>query len=115
MPLIEFETGKDEGAYLLVTSGEVGWFPDGVFGVTEQLLQQLGPRFQAKGIRYHCLSQEEANRLAKSGSHTHGLRTIIPLGTPKRRSDHACLFQRLAGTHRGCRRSRRLFAPPTRL
>ena len=59
MPLIKFETKKDEGAYLLVTSGEVGWFPEGVFGVTEHLLQQLEPRFREKGVRYHCLSREE--------------------------------------------------------
>lgn len=65
MPLIQFESSKNDGAYLLVTSGEVGWFPDGVFGVTEQLLQQLEPRFREKGIRYRRLTQEEANRLAK--------------------------------------------------
>ena len=59
MPLIKFETKKSEGAYLLVTSGEVGWFPNGVFGVTEQLLQQLNMRFQEKGIRYRRVSQEE--------------------------------------------------------
>jgi hypothetical protein len=61
MPLIKFETQKNEGAYLLVSSGEVGWFPDGVFGVTEQLLQQLNPRFQEKGIRYRRVSPEEVN------------------------------------------------------
>jgi len=61
MPLIKFETQKNEGAYLLVSSGEVGWFPDGVFGVTEQLLQQLDPRFQEKGIRYRRVSPEEVH------------------------------------------------------
>jgi hypothetical protein len=66
MPLIKFESEKNKGAYLLVTSGEVGWFPDGVFGVTEQLLQQLDTRFGEKGIRYRRLSQEEANRLVKT-------------------------------------------------
>jgi hypothetical protein len=66
MPLIKFETEKNEGAYLLVTSGEVGWFPDGVFGVTEQLLQQLEKLFEEKGIRYHRLSQDEANRLVRT-------------------------------------------------
>ncbi len=66
MPLIRFETKKDEGAYLLVTSGEVGWFPNGVFGVTEHLLNQLEPRFEERGIRYHRLSQEEANLAVKS-------------------------------------------------
>ena len=65
MPLIKFETRKDEGFYLLVTSGEVGWFPDGVFGVTEHLLQQLDNRFREKGIRYHRLSQDEANQLVR--------------------------------------------------
>ena len=65
MPLIKFESRKDEGFYLLVTSGEVGWFPDGVFGVTEHLLQQLDHRFREKGIRYHRLSQEEANQLVR--------------------------------------------------
>jgi hypothetical protein len=34
--------------------------------VTEQLLDQLKPRFQEKGIRYRCLSQEEANRLVQA-------------------------------------------------
>jgi hypothetical protein len=66
MPLIRFETNKDEGAYLLVTSGEVGWFPNGVFGVTEHLLSQLESRFGERGIRYHRLSQEEANQVIKS-------------------------------------------------
>jgi hypothetical protein len=66
MPLIRFETKKDEGGYLLVTSGEVGWFPEGVFGVTEFLLQQLEPRFKEKGIRYHRLSAEEADRLVQA-------------------------------------------------
>ena len=61
MPLIRFETKKDEGGYLLITSGEVGWFPEGVFGVTELLPQQLEPRFKEKGIRYHRLSTEEAD------------------------------------------------------
>ena len=64
MPLIRFETKKDDGAYLLVTSGEVGWFPDGVFAVTEHLLDQLEPRLREKGIRYHRLSAEEANLVA---------------------------------------------------
>jgi hypothetical protein len=45
----------------LVTSGEVGWFPDSVFGVTEHLLQQLEPRFQEKGIGYRRLNPEEIN------------------------------------------------------
>jgi hypothetical protein len=61
MPLIQFENKKDEGAYLLVTSGEVGWFPNGVFGVSEQLLQHLDTRFQAKDIRYRRLNTEEGN------------------------------------------------------
>jgi hypothetical protein len=52
MPLIQFDRKKDEGAYLLVTTGQVGWFPDGVFGVTEQLLEQLEPRFRKERIRY---------------------------------------------------------------
>ena len=65
MPLIRFETKKAEGAYLLVTSGEVGWFPNGVFGVTEHLLNQLDPRFEERGIRYHRLSQDEANQAIK--------------------------------------------------
>jgi hypothetical protein len=71
MPLIRFETKKDDGAYLLVTSGEVGWFPDGVFGVTEHLLDQLEPRFREKGIRYHRLSAEEANLVARKNHRTH--------------------------------------------
>jgi hypothetical protein len=65
MPLIRFETKKEEGAYMLVMSGEVGWFPEGVFGVTEHLLEQLEPRFRAKGISYHRLSAEEADRLVR--------------------------------------------------
>jgi hypothetical protein len=68
MPLIKFETEKNEGAYLLVTSGEVGWFPDGVFGVTEQLLRQLEKPFEEKGIRYRRLTQDEANRLVKANN-----------------------------------------------
>ncbi len=66
MPVIKFETKKEEGAYLLVTSGEVGWFPSGVFGVTEHLLQQLEPRFQEQGIRYRRLSGAEVDHLVKS-------------------------------------------------
>jgi hypothetical protein len=66
MPLIRFETKKDEGFHLLVTSGEVGWFPNRVYGVTERLLRQLDPLFQAKGIRYHLLTQEEADQLVKA-------------------------------------------------
>ena len=68
MPLIKFDVKKDEGAYLLVTSGEVGWFPNGAFGVTEHLLRQLDPLFQDKGIQYHRLSQEEADQLIKTNS-----------------------------------------------
>jgi hypothetical protein len=66
MPLIRFETKKDEGAYLLVTSGEVGWFLQSVFGVTEHLLRQLDPLFKDKGIRYHRLSAKEADRLVQT-------------------------------------------------
>lgn len=66
MPLIRFETKKDEGAYLLVTSGEVGWFPHGVFGVTEHLLRQLDAPFREKGVRYHRLSAEEADQLVNA-------------------------------------------------
>jgi hypothetical protein len=65
MPLIKFETKKDEGFYLLVTSGEVGWFPNRVYGVTDHLLRQLDPLFREKGIRYHRLTQEEADQLIK--------------------------------------------------
>jgi hypothetical protein len=65
VPLIRFEGKKDEGAYLLVTSGEVSWFPDGVFGVTEHLLRQMEPLFREKGVRYHTLTAEEADRLVK--------------------------------------------------
>jgi len=67
MPLIRFEAKKDEGFHLLVTSGEVGWFPNHVYGVTEHLLRQLEPLFQEKGVRYHLLTQEEADQLVKSG------------------------------------------------
>ena len=66
MPLIKFETKKDKGAYLLVTSGEVGWFPDGAFGVTDQLLQQLDKSFQEKGIRYRHVKPEEVAANGKS-------------------------------------------------
>ena len=59
MPLIKFETKKDEGAYLLVTSGEVGWFPDDVFGVTDHLLRQLRDEFHQKGICYREVTPEE--------------------------------------------------------
>lgn len=74
MALIRFETKKEEGAYLLVTSGEVGWFPDGVFGVTEHLLYQLEPRFKEKGIRYHRLTAEEADRLVQAHKSKDGRR-----------------------------------------
>src|SRR5262249_44915188 len=84
MPLIRFETKKDEGSYLLVTSGEVGWFPDGVFGVTEHLLQQLEPRFREKGIRYHILSAEEADALVKR----FGWQKIPKAGHAKDAPDH---------------------------
>ena len=66
MPLIRFETKKDEGAYLLVTSGEVSWFPEKVFGVTEFLLKQLEPQFKEKGVRFHRLTDEEADRLVQT-------------------------------------------------
>jgi len=66
MALIRFETKKDEGSYLLVTSGEVGWFPEGVFGVTDHLLRQLDPLFKEKGISYRRLSAAEADRLPLS-------------------------------------------------
>jgi hypothetical protein len=66
MALIRFEAKKDEGFHLLVTSGEVGWFPNPVYGVTEHLLRQLDPVFQEKGVRYHRLTQEEADQLVKS-------------------------------------------------
>jgi hypothetical protein len=66
MPLIQFETKKDEGFQLLVTSGEVGWFPNRVFGVSEHLLRQLDPLFQEKGIRYHLLTQTEADQLVNT-------------------------------------------------
>lgn len=59
MPLIKFEQNEDEGAYLLVSSGEVGWFPNAVFGVTEQLLKQMEPRFEERGIRYRLLAANE--------------------------------------------------------
>jgi hypothetical protein len=72
MALIRFETKKDEGAYLLVTSGEVSWFPDGVFGVTEFLLHQLDPLFEEKGVRYHRLSAEEAERLVQGHKSKNG-------------------------------------------
>jgi hypothetical protein len=65
MPLIRFEAKKDEGPYLLVTSGEVGWFPERVFGVTEHLLRQLDPLFKERGIRYHRLSGAEADGLVR--------------------------------------------------
>jgi hypothetical protein len=67
MPLIKFENNKDEGFYLLITSGEVGFFPDSVFGVTDHLLRQLDSVFREKNIRYHLLSQAEANALVKNG------------------------------------------------
>ena len=67
MPLIRFENNKDEGFYLLVTSGEVGFFPQSVYGVTEHLLRQLDPLFLEKDIRYRRLSQTEADRLLKNG------------------------------------------------
>jgi hypothetical protein len=67
MPLIRFEHNKDEGFYLLVTSGEVGFFPSSVFGVTDHLLRQLDSVFHDKQIRYHTLSQAEADDLVKNG------------------------------------------------
>jgi hypothetical protein len=66
MPLIRFESKKGEGFHLLVSSGEVGWFGKGVFGVTDHLLRQLEPLFRDRGIRYHCLSQEEADQLIQA-------------------------------------------------
>src|SRR5436305_987779 len=67
MALIKFENNKDEGFYLLATSGKVGFFPNSVFGVTDRLLRELEPVFREKGIRYHRLSQAEADELAKNG------------------------------------------------
>lgn len=67
MPLIKFENNKDDGFYLLATSGEVGFFPNSVFGVTDHLLRELEPVFRDKGIRYHRLSQAEADLLVKNG------------------------------------------------
>lgn len=67
MPLIRFENNKDEGFYLLATNGEVGFFPNSVFGVTDHLLRELDPVFRDKGIRYHRLSQIEADELVKNG------------------------------------------------
>jgi len=61
MPLIKFERKKNEGAYLLITSGQAGWFPDGVFGVTEFRLQQLDPIFKGKEIRYRRYTAQELN------------------------------------------------------
>jgi hypothetical protein len=65
MPLIKFEKKKNEGLYLLLTSGQVGWFPDGVYGVTEFHLQQLDPIFKEKGIRYRRFTPEELNKKAR--------------------------------------------------
>jgi hypothetical protein len=47
MPLIKFETKKDQGAYLLVTSGEVGWFRNGAFGVSNQLIRNCLEKYLA--------------------------------------------------------------------
>jgi hypothetical protein len=67
MPLIKFENNKDEGFYLLVTSGDVGFFPDSVFGVTDHLLRQLDSVFREKKVGYHLLSKTEANTLVANG------------------------------------------------
>jgi hypothetical protein len=84
MPLIKFENKKDEGTYLLITSGEVGWFPNGVFGVTEHFLQQLDPRFKEKGIRYRRLRPEEVNPvlIGKGASTAAPSNTSRPPGRP---------------------------------
>jgi hypothetical protein len=63
MPLIRFTKNKNEGAYLLVTSGEVSCFPESVFGVNDLLLELLDKRFRQQGISYHRLSEREANQL----------------------------------------------------
>lgn len=65
MPLIKFERKKNEGAYLFITSGQVGLFPDGVFGVTEFHLQQIDPVPKAKGIRYRRFTPAELNKRAR--------------------------------------------------
>ncbi len=65
MPLIRFDSKRSEGFYLLATSGQITCLPNRVYGATESLLQQLAPLFQEKGIRFHRLSQEEADQLLK--------------------------------------------------
>jgi hypothetical protein len=65
MPLIRFENKKKEGVYLLMMSGQVGWFPDDVFGVTEFHLQQIDPVLKEKGIRYRRFTPDELNKRAR--------------------------------------------------
>ena len=59
MALIQFQENKDEGAYMLVTSGEASWFPNGVFGVTEPLLAQRDSQLREKGVSYRRLETAE--------------------------------------------------------
>jgi len=65
MPLIRFDSKKDDGFYLLATNGEIGCYAHHVYWATDLLLRQLDPLFQEKGIRYHRLTQEEADQLLK--------------------------------------------------
>ena len=59
MPLIQFDTKKEEGFYLLASNGEIGCYANRVYWATDLLLRQLEPLFQEKGVRYHRLTQDE--------------------------------------------------------
>ena len=63
MPLIKFDTKKEEGFYLLATNGEIGCYAHRIYWATDLLLRQLEPLFAEKGIHYHRLTQEEADQL----------------------------------------------------
>jgi len=60
--LIKFTGDKAlEGWYLLITSGEVGHYPEGILAVSDTLLKQLGEEFSSRGITYQRLNPKELN------------------------------------------------------
>jgi len=61
MPLIQFDDKSTDGFYLLITSGEVGHYPDDIYAVSERLLKELDAEFKAKGITYHRLDVKKLN------------------------------------------------------
>jgi len=62
LPFIRFTEKATEGSYLLMTSGQASWFPDGIVGVTEKLLKELKDEFTQREIKYEKLSLKELNQ-----------------------------------------------------